>query len=87
MAVLMPEDRRRRLCDWLIENGLNPNVIPEDSAIHFEHGKGEQIILHYTVYEFDADGRPILELDGSVRQSHRTAPLTVPPPPELGGRP
>ncbi|URN11391.1 hypothetical protein LUW77_03625 [Streptomyces radiopugnans] len=79
------EDRRRRLCEWLEANGVDPGVMPEDGPVKFERDGDGQVILHYTVYEFDDDGRPKLEC-GEIVRSRRAAPLTVPPPSELGIR-
>ncbi|MBM0235943.1 hypothetical protein JNW88_00375 [Micromonospora sp. ATA32] len=71
--------RRKRLCEWVRANGLDPDDIPADAEFVIHDG---QITVDVVVRDADGNTIPSSSARNSVMKTKRTVPLLVPFPKE-----
>jgi hypothetical protein len=72
------EQHRTVLCQWLTDNGVDPNQV-DDRWLSIEHEADGQTVIRYPAFRLTADRRRIVDPDDCNRAwtEERTTPMTV----------
>jgi hypothetical protein len=72
------EQHRTALCQWLTDNGVDPNGV-DDRWVSIEHEADGQTVIRYPAFKVDTQGRRHIDPDdcNQAWTEERTTPMTV----------